>query len=126
MLSIPSVATQGASKIQELKDYVNFDKYFELLNTLKGIAFLLADIDSSKGDANLMFTRIQGVIDAGNPNLFNSTDRQKLSQGVFLQDLSFANRAILNLTNIRDNTDSLVAPALSVSTSLNAMLNNKF
>lgn len=110
---------KAGRQIAEFKNFVNFDKFFALINTLKGIAYLLADVDTTKGDANLMYAKVEGVIDSGNPNLFNTTDRQKLAQGVFLQDLSIANRAILNLTNIRDTTDSLVAPALSVSFSLN-------
>ena len=113
---------QGIKNLSEVKKSVNFDKFLELIQTLNGLAYLLADVDATRGNANLMYAKVQGVIDSGNPNLFNSTDRQKLAQGVFLQDLSLANRAILNLTNIRDTTDSLVAPALAVSLSLNGML----
>ena len=85
------------------------------LEQWKNLRVLYYDVYITGKDADFMFKKVQDVIKSENPSLFNSTDRQMLSQGVFTQDLSQLSIGMLNFSNLRDNARELVGSAVDVS-----------
>ena len=87
----------------------------EKISQAEQLSKMFVDIYSVRESADYMYGKVQSVITQQSPDLFNSTDRKLLREGVFSIDLSKFNQGILNYTNLRDNARDIIGPAIDVS-----------